>query len=242
VTERAVVASPQVYARVGGWLYAVIFVMAGLSMNLESKLIVSDDPAATAHHIVASLSQWRIATASELVMFSCDIALALIFYILLRPVNANLALLAALFRFAEATIGSINVIWHAAPVFLLGSTGYLKAVEPQTLQTLAYVSLRLYDYGFAIALIPFGLSCFLLGYLIFASTYLPRTLGVLMMIAGACYVINSFALVAAPGIASATFIAMFAFGFPAELGLCLWLIIMGVNVQKWNRIVMASYK
>lgn len=114
MADRAVEASPQVYARVGGWLYVVIFVMAGLSMGLESTLIVSGDPAATAHHIVASLSQWRLASAAELVMFACDMALALIFYVLLRPVNAGLALLASLFQFAEAAIGSINVIWHAA--------------------------------------------------------------------------------------------------------------------------------
>lgn len=80
----------------------------------------------------------------------------------------------------------------------------------------------------------------LLGYLIFASTYLPRTLGVLMVIAGACYVLNSFALVAAPALTNATFIAMFVFGFPAELGLCLWLIVMGVNLPKWNSVLLRS--
>jgi hypothetical protein len=115
----------------------------------------------------------------------------------------------------------------------LGTAGNLKALEPQYLQALALVSLRLYDYGFGIALIPFGLHCIFLGYLIFRSTYLPKTLGVLMAIAGVCYVVNSFALFVAPALAKLTFIAILVAGFPAELGLCLWLIVMGVNVQRF---------
>lgn len=99
--------SPQAYARAGGILYVVIFVMAGISMGLQSRLIVSGDAAATASHILASASQWRLSLAAELVMFGCDIPLALIFYVLLRPVNEPIALLAAFFRFAEAVMGPI---------------------------------------------------------------------------------------------------------------------------------------
>jgi hypothetical protein len=240
MTDRAAAVSPQVYARVGGWLYLLIFILAGVSMGLQSQLVAAGDAAATTNHILASQSQWRLSVAAELAMFSCDIPIALIFYILLRPVNANLALLAAFFRFAEAVMGSVFVIWHVMPLVLLSGAGYLKSLEPQQLQTFVLESLKVYDYGFGIALIPFGLSCALLGYLIFQSTYLPKTLGVLMAIAGVCYLINSFVLIVAPSLANATFIAILVTGFPAELGLCLWLIVFGVNVPKWNNVMLSS--
>ncbi len=215
MADRADEVSPQVWARTGGWLYLLVFVMAALSMVLQSKF-------------TPGAPLWRVSVGAELLMFTSDIPLAVIFYVLLRPVDANLALLSALFRFAEAMIGSINAIWHVAPI-----------LAPPSLHDLAHLSLRLYEYGFAIALIPFGLHCIVLGYLIYRSTYLPKTLGVLMTLAGFAYVANSFALVAAPAVADATFIAMLVTGFPAEIGLCLWLIVMGVNQPRWNAVMAA---
>jgi hypothetical protein len=226
--------SPQVYARVGGWLYVLIFVLAVIAMMLQSAIVVSRDPAATAAHLVASQNLWRLSIVAELIMFSCDIPLAVIFFILLRPVNPALSLLSAFFRFAEAVIGCTIVALHVVPLLMLGGAGYLKAVDPHELQAFALVAIKLYDYAFGIALVPFGIHCALLGYLIFKSTYLPKALGVLLVLAGFAYVLNSFALLAVPAIAGATFIAMFATGVPAELGLTLWLIIFGVNVARWN--------
>ena len=226
--------SPQVYARIGGWLYLLIFVLAVVSMMLQSAIVVSGDPAATAAHLAASQNQWRLSIVAELVMFSCDIPLAVIFFILLRPVNPGLSLLSAFFRFAEAVIGCTIVALHVVPLLMLGGAAYLKAVDPRELQAFALLAIKLYDYAFGIALVPFGIHCVLLGYLIFKSTYLPKTFGGLLVLAGFAYVANSFALLALPAIAGATFIAMFATGVPAELGLTLWLIVFGINVTRWN--------
>ena len=240
MTDHATETSPQTYARAGGLLYLLIFIFAAVSMWLQSRLVVPGDPAATVSHISASLGQWRVSVAAEMAMFTCDIPLAVIFYILLRPVNANLALLAAFFRFAEAIIGTTIVTLHAAPIVLLNGSAYFKSLDAQTLQSLAILAIKLYDYGFGIALVSFGFHCLLLGYLIYRSTYLPKTLGALLAIAGVCYVLNSFALVVAPAAANYTFIAMLISGFPAELGLCLWLIVFGVNVTKWKAVLLAN--
>ena len=148
--------------------------------------------------------------------------------------NPALSLLSAFFRFAEAVIGCTIVALHVVPLLMLGGAGYLKAVDPHELQAFALVAIKLYDYAFGIALVPFGIHCALLGDRIFKSTYLPKALGVLLVLAGFAYVLNSFALLSVPAIAGATFIAMFATGVPAELGLTLWLIIFGVNVARWN--------
>ena len=228
------IASPQGYARAGGVLYLAIFAAAAFSMIVQAGLVVPGDAGATASRIAASQPMWRAALTAEAIMFGCDVPLALIFYVLLRPVDADLALLAALFRFAEAIVGSVGVVWHLAPLALLSGSGYLTALQSTQLDALTMVSLKLFDATFAIALIPFGVHCVLLGYLIFKSGYLPKTLGVLMFVAGICYVVNSMADLLAPGLARVLFPAILLPALPAELGLCLWLLVAGVNLPKWN--------
>jgi Domain of unknown function (DUF4386) len=119
-------------------------------------------------------------------------------------------------------------------LFLLGSADYLKAFEPNQLNAMAYVAIKLDGYGFGIGLIFFGFACLVNGYLIFRSGYLPRILGVLMQIAGLCYLTNSFALLLAPTFADRIFPTILFPSFIAELSLCLWLLVKGVNVPKWK--------
>jgi hypothetical protein len=74
-----------------------------------------------------------------------------------------------------------------------------------------------------------------IGYLMFKSGYFPKTLGVLQFIAGLCYLTNSFALLLAPAIAAKMFPTVLLPAFIAELSTCLWLIVKGVNLSKWNQ-------
>jgi Domain of unknown function (DUF4386) len=105
--------SPQLYARIGGVLYLFIIVAGFFAeVTVRSSLIVSGDPAATANNIMSHESLYRIGGAGEFLMLACDVALALILYALLRPVNKNLALLAAFFRLVFAAIYGINGLTH----------------------------------------------------------------------------------------------------------------------------------
>ena len=120
------------------------------------------------------------------------------------------------------------------PLFLLGGAAYLKAFDAAQLQALSYVSMRADSYGFGVGLIFFGFECLVLGYLIFRSGFLPKTLGILMQIAGVCYLTNSFALALSPPFANALFPMILVPCFIGESSLCLWLIIKGVDVRRWN--------
>ena len=226
--------SPQRYARVGGILYLII-IAAGITGELvvRGRTVVSGDAAVTAHNIIAAPSLWRAGIAGDLLMHICDVGLMLVFYVLLKPVNANLALLAILFNLVQTDVLVANKLNLLLPLFLLGDAAYLKAFTPEQLQALSYVSLRTHDYGFGFGLIFFGMECLVLGYLIARSEYLPRVLGFLMLLAGACYVTNSFALVVSPRLASALFPVILLPPFIAELSLALWLLVKGVNEQKW---------
>ena len=234
MTDRAVETSPQVYARIGGILYLYIIV-AGMfgEVFVRDKLVVSGDATATANNIIASQLLWRISIAGELLMLVCSVALALIFYVLLGPVSKNLALLAVFFNLVELAIDAANKLNLFAALFLFGGAGYLKAFEPHQLHALAYLSLKLHDYGFGISLVFFGFVCLMLGYLLFRSGYFPRALGVLMTIAGLSYLTNSFTLILAPTY-SATISLVLVLAFIGETSLCLWLIVKGVNLPKWE--------
>ena len=236
MASRTVETSPQVYARIGGVLYLIIIV-AGLfgEAFVRSKLIVSGDATATANNIMASPLLWRIGIAGDLIMHACDVPLMLVFYVLLRPVSKNLALLAVLFNLIQTAVLVANELNLLMASFLLGSADYLKAFEPRQLHALTYLSVKLHGYGFGVGLIFFGFECLVLGYLVIRSSYLPRTLGVLMQIAGLCYLTNSFALLLAPTFANMLFPAILIPAFIAELSLCLWLLVRGVNVPKWEQ-------
>jgi hypothetical protein len=195
---------------------------------------VTGHAATTANNIMASQFHSRIGIAGDIVMHMCDIGLVLILYVLLRPVSKNLASLAVLFNLVQTAVLVVNKLNLLMPLFLLGSADYLKAFGPEQLNALVYISIRAHGYGFGIGLIFFGFECLVVGYLIFRSGYLPRVLGVLMQIAGVCYLTNSFALLVVPTFADILFPAILFPAFIAESSLCLWLIVKGINVVKWQ--------
>jgi hypothetical protein len=228
--------SPQTYARVGGALYLFIVVAALFGEAfVRGNLIVPRDPAATANNILGSEALFRAGLAGELLTCVCDVAVTWVLYVLLRPVSRNLALLAAFFRLTFVAVYSAAKLFEIAALAALDGAGYLHALEPQQLQDLAYVSLRVHGFGYGISLLFFGVSCILFGSLIRQSRYLPRFLGVLLIIGGAGYVLFSLAQVLAPAFAAEyLFPWMMLPAFPAELGLALWLTVKGVNIPKWQ--------
>jgi hypothetical protein len=235
MTDRPVEASPQIYARIAGLLYLII-IAGGLFAEVwvRERLVVSGDAAATARNILAHELLYRLGFAAGIVVCLCNIPLVLIFYDFFKLVNRSLALLAAFFILVATAIESVNLLNHFAPLILLGGRHYLNVFTAEQLQALAYVSLRLQSVGYNISLAFFGFYCLVTGYLIFRSTFLPRILGVLLAIAGLCYLTNSFANFLSPAFAAHLFPYILAPCFVAELSLCLWLLVIGVNVPKWQ--------
>jgi hypothetical protein len=226
---------PQVLARVGGALYLTIIVI-GLfgEVFVRDKLVVSGDAVATAANIRLHESLWRFHIVTELFLLICAVVLLWILYLLLRPVNKDLALLAVFINLVSISIEAVAALALVATLFPLGNTAYLKVFAPEQLFAMATLSARLHGYGFGVSLIFFGSFCIVVGYLIFKSDYLPKTIGVLMQIAGLCYLINSVALLLSPALANRLFPAILIPSFIGEASLCLWLLVKGVDVEKWN--------
>jgi hypothetical protein len=233
--------SPQLYARAGGTAY-LILIVAGLigEMFIRNRLIISGDPAGTAHNILMHPLQWRISIASDLIMHICDAVVAMVYYVLLKPVNKNLALVALYLGLVQTAVLVANKMNLVMPLLFLGNSAYLNSLDPHTLQTLAYLSVAAHDYGFGIGLIFFGCECLIAGYLIFKSGYFPRILGIMIQIAGICYLVNSFALILSPALAHALFPVILLPSFIGELSMCLWLLFKGVDLTKWKERIIAN--
>jgi len=223
------------YARLAGVLY-LINIACGLfgEMFVRAHLVVPGDAFTTAHRIMASEFLFRCGIAGDLVMHITDVPMAVIFYVLLRPVSRDLSLLAALFGMLQTAILCANKLNLVTVLLLLGGSNYLNAFDSNQRQALASLLLALHEYGFGVGLVFFGMSCLVTGYLMFRSAYFPKFLGVFQVLAGLSYLINSFAQILFPSLAQKMFPAIVLPAFIGELGTCLWLIVKGIDTPKWN--------
>ena len=219
------------YSRLAGILLALTIVAGGFGeFWAPTHLIVSGDAAATAANIIAHPSLLRWGFAAYLVEAVCDITLAWIFYVMLKPVNRNLALLTAFFGLVStATFAGVEVFYFA-PSFILGGGAYLKSFTPDQLNSLAMLSLKLYGVGAGILMAFYGIGWIVRGYLMYKSTYMPKSLGALAAIAGFGFVAHNLALVLTPAYASDLMLAPM---FLLDLALVGWLLVKGVDESRY---------
>lgn len=229
--ERIAAASPRLKARIAGAFYLLtILTRMFVEIFVRNRLVVSDNAAATATNIMAHESLWRWGFAADIIAFASYIALTALLYELFKPVNRSLSLVAAFFSLAAAVVQAISSLFHLAPVLLLGGAPYLRVFTVEQLQALALVFLRLRATAYHnIGLVFFGLYCLLVGILILKSTFLPRILGVLMALAGVSYV-----LFLSPPLVRSLQPYILVFPGVGQISLCLWLLMIGVNLQRWK--------
>jgi hypothetical protein len=222
--------SPLVRARVAGFLYLLANLPAPFALvYLPSRLIVPGDAAGTASNIMASESLFRLGIVGLLFNSIANIFLVLALYQLLKVVNRNTASLMVIFMLVVVPIGMLNELNNLAVLQLLSGADYLRVFTTGQLQALMYFFLRLHGQGLNIAQIFWGLWLFPMGYLIFKSGFLPRILGILLMIGCFGYVIQSFAAFLGYNVSLIFFTSW------GELLLVLWLLIKGVNVEQWRQ-------
>jgi len=241
MTTRAAETSPQVYARIGGGLYLIIIVLGAVGeLLIRGRIVVPGDATATAANLRSMESLWRLGIASELFLGICTIVLALILYVLLRPVSRDLALLATFFNLIASAVEIAYSLQLVEALFPLGNAAYLKAFTPEQLDAMASLSIQAHTNGFGIALLFFGCFFPVAGYLIFQSGYFPKAIGILYVIPGLSYLTSSFALILAPTFADQFYFVIAGPALIGEASLCLWLIVKGVNVPQWEKRALES--
>src|SRR6202049_1655670 len=183
--ERIAEASPRFKARMAGVSHLLEAVMATFGQVIVlGRLVVSGNAAATAANIMGHEQLFWLGFASSLMGVAFHIAWALLMYVLLKPVNRSLSLLAAFFSLVACAMQALTSLLYLAPLLILQGSSSLSAFTAEQLQSLAIMFLKLNSYAFQIDLVFFGFWCILTGYLIFRSTFLPRVLGVFVMISG----------------------------------------------------------
>jgi hypothetical protein len=228
--------SPQPYVRIGGALYLIIIALGLFAEGgVTNTLIVAGDAAATARNIIESQPLWRLGVAVNLIVPICAVPLLAIEYLLLRPVSKPLVLLAVLFNVVSLALEAVSKIHLLEVTALLGGdSSYASAFGPQQLHALAHLSLQSHDAAWNLALIFFGFTCVINGILIFKSGYLPKAVGVLMQLAGLSYLTACLSVFFAPAFADHILPAVLLPAFIGESSLCLWLLVKGVDLNKWH--------
>ena len=226
--------SPCSKARMAGGLWWLCIVAGIVGFVAGAPLIVTNDAAATAANILAKESLFRLGFSADLISGLSYVGVTIFIYYVLKPVSRSLSLLGAFFGLAGVAIGGASWVIHLAPLLLLHGDQYLTAFTTSQLQAMSLAALTLQMQVFPIGMVFFGIQCISIGYLIARSTFLPRILGVLLAIGGTCYLIVSFANFLTPSFGPRLVPFMMPVALIGEGSLGLWLLVKGVNVQRWN--------
>lgn len=225
---------PSIRARAIGFLYLLVILCGAFAEAfVRQRLLIAGDSQATAANIIANEQLYRWAFVADLFPLFLNALLAVLFFGLFRHVSRSVSGLVVIFLVLGSAVQAAMLLFHLAPLLLLKGSTALAALQGDQAEALAYLSLRLQGGGYNIALAFFGCFGLSLGYLIFRSTFLPRLLGVLMAIAGLCYLTNSMLTFLAPSLSSILVLLPVILG---EGGLTLWLLIAGVDDEKWERV------
>jgi hypothetical protein len=197
----------------------------------RSNLIVFENTSATANHIMASTWLFRIGFISDVVSAVFFLLSAWALYVLLKPVNRDLALLFVFLNLGGVAVQSINMLNQFAPLLLFSGAEYMKVFQTDQLQALAMLFFHLHQNGFIIAQVFYGTWLFPLGYLVYKSGFLPKILGILLILDGFGVLIWFFQFFLFPGYDLITYPGL-AISIIAECSLSLWLLIKGVEDPK----------
>jgi hypothetical protein len=233
--------SPRKAARIAGILYLVIFIVYPLAAYIgKNSIIVPGDPAATASNILTSESLFRIGIAGEVVIILVEVILAAMLYELLKRVNPAVSLAAAFSRLAEGLIMAVNLLPSILALILVSGSGYVTAIDFETRNALLMLfmdsfSVMIFVWGFF-----FGFHLVLLGYLVYQSGFFPQIIGILLMLAGVGYLIQSFGMFVWPDLAGLYETIVMITAIPGELVFALYLLIKGLKVEKWEKLGIES--
>jgi hypothetical protein len=230
MTERTKKSSLSLMARIAGTLY-LITMLTGIFAEgfVSGRLVVNGDASATAANILAHRSLFQLGFAVYLIEMACQIAMTALFYELLKPAGRSFSLVAAYLGLTGCVIKTLSRLFFITPLFILGGAHYLSVFSAEQLKALALLFLKVNDHGAGIALVFFGFYALLTGYLMIRSTFLPRILGVLSVLGGLGWL--SFLY---PPLGYRLFPYIAAFGLLGALSVIVWLLVKGVNEQRWK--------
>ena len=208
-------------------LFIMVIAAPFAELYVYPKLIVAGNAAETAKNIIANKALFISCIFGYLVTFICDVLVAWALYVLLKPVNENLSLLTAWFRLVYAVIALVALLNLVNVLQLLNTSDYVTAFQSNQVM----ISLNAFRHDWYFGLLFFSIHLGLLGYLVFRSGYIPRILGVLLIIAGLGYLVTTLEPYLFPNLN----LDIARFTFYGELIFMLWLLIKGSRIKESNK-------
>jgi len=213
-------------ARTAGLFY-LLYVVTSVIANLFGKFVFVEAPV-TVDHILTHALQFRVGFVINLFSVVFFLIAAWALYVLLKPLNKNLALLFLLFNVAGFVVWLFSSLCLFASLVILNGTEAIKAFQPDQLQALAVFFFGLYKTGVVIAQVPYGVWLFPLGYLVLESRFLPRIFGILLIADGICQFVYVCQRLILPDLGIIAYPCL-VISFIAEVSLALWLAIKAVK-------------
>ncbi|HYM95284.1 MAG TPA: DUF4386 domain-containing protein [Chitinophagaceae bacterium] len=223
-------------ARLAGLLYLIAMatgLFAEFYVRFPSTLVVSGDVSKTASNIMANERLYRIGIANNIVTFAIDVVLIWALYVLLRPINRNLALLAVFFRLVETTIACFAIINYYVAMQFVNDAGHLRPFDSNQIQTLSILH-DTYALTFVVVAIFLGLGSTVFNYLLFKSRYIPRVLAAWGIFSSLLLLVSQFAIIIFPEVEKTIIPACYGPIAIDEIALGFWLLFKGANIPKMD--------
>lgn len=215
--------------RWAGLLYLLVFVFGIFSeLVLRAPAIVSGDAEMTAANILGSQGTFYLSIAADLVMVLSDVALALLLFVIFRPVSKTLAMVAAGFRLTQSAILAVNLLNLFAGAVLVMHPGSLSGFTAEQSNAMALFFIELHGAGYDLGLFFFAIACLVLGWLIVRSGFAPKALGYVVAASGVVYFVGSTSVFFAQDAAE---MVSYFYVIPmvAEAWFALWLLTRGLR-------------
>ena len=220
-------------ARIAGLLYLVVAICGGFAQVVRTSLVESGNAAATAQNILDSEFLFRVGFSSDIIAFTAEIALAVVFYALFRPVSKTLAIVSAGFRLGQAVTLAGNMLNQFMALLLLNGDDYLGVFDPDQVDALVLLFMDAHEVGYFIGLVFFGLATFFLGYLVLKSGAFPAIFGVaLMLLVPAGYILDSFTSFLIEDKDSIISVVLITPAAITEILFVLWLLVKGGSIEE----------
>lgn len=230
IPERRAEMSPKTKARLAGGLLLATVLAGGFAQGfIGGQLMVAGDASATAANILAHEPLHRLAFAVYFAELACQIAMTLLFYELLRPVNKTVAVLSTAFGLIGCTVKTVGHLFYIAPLLVLNGAPWLSVFSTAQLQAVAFLSLRVNYTAETMAMAFFGLNALFKGYLVFRSTFLPRALGVVSAIGGLGWLMYVY-----EPLARRLQMPIVGVGVLGAFVTVAWLLVYGVDEKRWH--------
>jgi hypothetical protein len=222
-------------ARIAGLCYLIVIATGFFSeVFVRQALRVSNDAMATAHNIQANEMLFRLGFVADLINFIVGLPTVVIIYYFFKKTHKVLLQIALALVIIQTAIIAVNLLNQILPLLLLSNDTYLNTFQQNQLATLSLLSLNIQSQGYAVGLVFFGFYCLIIGYVIYTTKAIPKTIGMFYALAGLCYLINSFTMFLSKGFSNPIFNYLAIPILLGELSLCLWLLLKGIDTSKLN--------